>query len=149
MDRIVLEKAGIRRRVKGRILSLGLSKPDGGYRQAMLTDGTRRQMKRVHVAIAEAWHGPRPPGALACHWDGDRERNTPVNIYWGTHRTNALDRARHGNYASGWKEGRCRRGHDLTDPANVYLMKSGGRQCKPCRRIHDKRRYYKDKEGRS
>ena len=26
----------------------------------------------------------------------------------------------------------CFRGHDLTDPANLYLRKNGGRLCRPC-----------------
>lgn len=32
------------------------------------------------------------------------------------------------------RDGLCHNGHDVTDPANVYVTKKGYRQCRPCRR---------------
>ena len=40
----------------------------------------------------------------------------------------------------GFQNGRCTRGHDITDPANVEHNSSGGRQCKLCRRDYDRNR---------
>lgn len=49
----------------------------------------------VHVAVALAFHGPRPfEGALVRHWDDDPTNNRPSNLCWGTRLDNADDARR-------------------------------------------------------
>lgn len=36
--------------------------------------------------------------------------------------------------SANWPDGRCLRGHDVTDPANVYHRPRGERACRVCRR---------------
>ena len=49
----------------------------------------------VHVAVLEAWVGPRPPGCEVRHLDGNRQNNCLANLCWGTHTENQNDRRRH------------------------------------------------------
>jgi hypothetical protein len=51
-------------------------------------------MKYLHQLVAESWHGPRPDGAQALHWDDDPDNPHPDNIRWGTPLENAADRRR-------------------------------------------------------
>jgi HNH endonuclease len=50
----------------------------------------------VHVAVALAFHGPRPfPKAEVLHLDHDETNNTPNNLRWGTRSENLkMDYAR-------------------------------------------------------
>ena len=48
--------------------------------------------KKVHILVLEAFVGPRPHGAIACHRDDDTRNNSAGNLYWGSHRDNAIDR---------------------------------------------------------
>lgn len=41
--------------------------------------GGRTTTVRVHVVVAEAWHGPRPAGTEAAHGNGDNSDNRPCN----------------------------------------------------------------------
>jgi hypothetical protein len=45
----------------------------------------------VHQLVLEAFKGPRPPGALACHWDDDTSNNSIENLHWGYPWTNKID----------------------------------------------------------
>jgi len=56
----------------------------------------------VHVLVCEAFHGPRPPGALVRHYpDPDPANNRPDNLAWGTDAENAADRTEHADLAAG------------------------------------------------
>jgi hypothetical protein len=50
---------------------------------------------------------------------------------------------------AGWSlDGRCKNGHDLTDPDNVYAHHDGvGRKCKTCTKARAQARYYASKEN--
>ncbi len=50
----------------------------------------------IHHLVAEAWHGPRPDGAQALHWDDDPENLQADNIRWGTPVENVADARRNG-----------------------------------------------------
>lgn len=65
-----------------------------------VVDG-RRVTRRVHVLVAEAFHGERPSGLLVRHRNGDRRDNRAENLAFGTALDNAADRARHGTVARG------------------------------------------------
>ncbi len=44
---------------------------------------------KVHQAVCEAFHGPRPfPEALVLHEDECGLHNWPTNLRWGTHAEN-------------------------------------------------------------
>lgn len=44
---------------------------------------------RVHQAVCEAFHGPRPfPEAVVMHLDEDNGNNRPGNLAWGTQKQN-------------------------------------------------------------
>lgn len=68
-----------------------------GYKRISLigTDG-RRKHRFVHDLILEAFVGPRPPGMICRHLDGDPSNNLISNLRWGTGKENSQDCARHG-----------------------------------------------------
>nr|WP_306422646.1 HNH endonuclease [Paenarthrobacter aurescens] len=53
---------------------------------------------RVHVIVCEAFHGPRPPGQEAAHFDGNPANNRSDNLRWATRLDNENDKKRHGTY---------------------------------------------------
>lgn len=55
----------------------------------------------VHQLILLAFVGPRPKGMVGCHNNGDHDDNRPENLRWGTPRSNAADRDRHGRTLRG------------------------------------------------
>jgi len=55
---------------------------------------------RVHLLIAEAFHGPKPPGSECRHLDDNRFNNNPSNLEYGTRRQNNEDALRNGKLKS-------------------------------------------------
>jgi hypothetical protein len=104
---------------------------DKGYPYVTLyrTDGRKRCFK-VHQLIALAFHGPRPPGLVARHFDGDQLNNVPGNIFYGTYSENAHDQVRHGRHPEASKT-ECYKGHPLTGD-NLRIDPKGVRRCKRC-----------------
>jgi hypothetical protein len=104
-------------------------------------DGTFAD-KMVHVAVLEAFSGPRPPGREGRHLDGDSFNNKRGNLIWGTHRENMQDKLLHGTDAQVLKT-HCPQGHEYT-PGNTYVGRSasGGksRTCRRCRADREQRR---------
>jgi hypothetical protein len=47
---------------------------------------------------------------------------------------------RRGEAGRPWREQRCARGHDWTDPRNVYTRSNGRHACRACAREHDRER---------
>jgi HNH endonuclease len=44
---------------------------------------------KVHQAVCEAFHGPKPfPAAVVIHLDEDAHNNRPENLKWGTQKEN-------------------------------------------------------------
>ncbi len=62
----------------------------------------------VHRLIAEAFHGPCPPGMQCRHLDGDRLNNRPENLAWGTSRQNQADSRVHGTRVLGERHPQAR-----------------------------------------
>lgn len=50
----------------------------------------------VHRLVLLGFIGPPPPGAEACHGNGDRGDNRIANLRWDTRRANHADMVRHG-----------------------------------------------------
>ena len=68
-----------------------------GYRKVTLKAQGKTPLRvHVHVLVAAAWYGPRPPGAHVCHSDGDHLNNTPENLRYDTPAGNNRDTKKHG-----------------------------------------------------
>lgn len=56
----------------------------------------------IHVAVCEAFHGPKPtPEHQVAHWDGAGHNNRRGNVRWATSKQNMVDRERHGRTRRG------------------------------------------------
>ncbi|WP_420215460.1 NUMOD4 domain-containing protein [Limimaricola cinnabarinus] len=91
----------------------------GGYLSVTISIKGKKRAVPVHIAVCEAFHGPRPRGLWALHRDGDRRRNSDENLYWGTPKQNAEDRRVHGNAPIGQMNPRAR----LTDESVARIRR--------------------------
>jgi hypothetical protein len=95
VDRMVAEKNGKLKRLKGKILSQGIGST-GYYLVALCANGTQTTRK-VHRIVLEAFVGLKPKGMLCCHGTGGPLDNRLINLSWGTYKKNAAsDRLRDG-----------------------------------------------------
>lgn len=105
LDRLcpVVSRKGKRwfRRYRGRVLSPGPHV--GGYQTLHLHNEGRSRCTVVHIVVAEAFLGPRPPGHHVCHYDGDTQNSAAANLRYDTPKGNAADRHRHGTAPLGEK----------------------------------------------
>lgn len=62
----------------------------------------------VHDLVCEAFHGLRPDGMEAAHYDGNRLNNQAGNLRWATHEENEADKIRHGRVAHGDRNGNAK-----------------------------------------
>lgn len=132
LPRIILRRDGTSQRVPGRPLML--CENNRGYWMVHLKRNKQRTPMTVHRAVLTSFVGPRPPGQVARHLDGDRKNNLLSNPCWGTYRENGLDSIRHGTCEKSnrlW----CPRNHIL-EPPNLTLesMRRGHRDCLACKR---------------
>lgn len=90
---------------EGRILAGGVDKD--GYRRAVLCNGIKhRKSCRIAQLVANAWIGPRPPGLVLCHDNGNKTDNRACNLIYKTQRENIADKERHGTKRFG--ESHCK-----------------------------------------
>jgi hypothetical protein len=75
----------------------------GGY----LGFTSNRKWKHVHVAVLEAFAGPRPDGFDCCHWNDNRLDNRIENLRWASHRDNIQDAIRNGRMRCHGEENRA------------------------------------------
>lgn len=76
---------------KGRIL-----KPSVDGRGYLTVRLSKRRTAAVHRIVAAAFLGPRPPGQVARHMDGDKTNPKLSNLEYGTQKENHADSYRHG-----------------------------------------------------
>lgn len=69
-------------RKKDRVLSQRLN--PGGYSIVTLYPSQRPTMRMVHALVLDAFVGPRPPGAMIQHIDGDKINNALSNLRYTT-----------------------------------------------------------------
>lgn len=124
--------------IKPKILKPGLD--SSGYLSVGLCRADRGTSHRVNVLVLEAFVGPRPPGAEACHRNGLKTDNVSTNLYWGDKRLNAFDTVKHGANHLAAKT-RCKYGHQFTE-ANTYRFgpDKRWRDCRTCMRDRAARR---------
>lgn len=92
----------------------------------------RDRRRYVHQLIAETFIGPRPPGKVVCHNDGDVTNNAADNLRYDTRSENNRDMARHGTHRLAART-HCAHGHEYT-PENTRLRPHGARLCITCAR---------------
>lgn len=106
-DRTVIEKTGMQKRLKGRVLRLQPNR--GGYLCFNFCAHGKRVAARVHCVVARAFLGPRPSDRHeVAHRDGDRANNRPDNLRWDTRAGNFADKVAHGTHNRGERHPNCR-----------------------------------------
>lgn len=101
---------------------------------AQFSPGRGAKSRRVHVAVCETFHGPRPsPKHVVRHLNGNPLDNRSVNLAWGTTAENSADTVRHGAHRNqNTDKTHCTRGHPL-DGDNLMIC-DGRRRCRTCSR---------------
>lgn len=90
---------GLVANARGRLLTL---QSRGGY---LRFTPARGRAVSVHVAVLEAFVGPRPEGTEGRHLDGNKANNHLSNLAWGSRLENAADKRRHGTLPVGERAG--------------------------------------------
>jgi hypothetical protein len=137
VDRIVRYSDGRQAKFRAQVLTL---KRNGKYRRLYvgLCRNGIHHYSYVHTLVLEAHVGPCPSGLECCHWDDDPTNNHVSNLRWDTRTANRQDALRNGrSFDSQSVKTKCPQGHPYDDE-NTYRYKSG-RQCRKCRRDHDRK----------
>ena len=121
----------------------GILKPSihtHGYLYHSLRPEANGPKKRfmMHVLVAEAFIGKRPPGQVVRHKDDDPTNNHVGNLLWGTQAENGRDATRNGRNHNANKT-HCPQRHEFT-PENTYIAPDGGRGCRKCMAASRQRR---------
>lgn len=77
-------------------LSPQLNKETGRARYTLRHESGLLDQLQAAYCVLISFVGPRPPGMLALHKNGDCTNDALNNLYWGTHQDNCLDAIRHG-----------------------------------------------------
>jgi hypothetical protein len=97
----------------------------------------RKTMMKVHQLVLAAFVGPKQPGMITRHLNGDRLDNRLVNLAYGTPSENNFDKVSHGTDHNAVKT-HCLRGHPFSGD-NLLVTKRGQRQCRACASIRDQK----------
>jgi hypothetical protein len=116
------------RSADGRIKNLRIAAV-GAYVMATLNMNGRKETRRVHKLVLEAFVGPPPAGMFGCHIDGPTN-NRLSNLRWDTQANNLRDVVLHGRHHSSNRT-HCQRGHEYT-PENTRLTNKGHSRCIQC-----------------
>lgn len=103
----------------------------------------RKYNRKVHVLVAEAFHGPRPEGQEVRHHNGNQLDNTPDNLVYGTRAENAQDAIEHGTHWNGQKT-HCPKRHPYDEANTTVRVAPNGavsRACRKCARDRVAARY--------
>jgi len=83
-------------RRKGKIDTRKLYTDKNGYKTVCLSQNGKAKVVRVHHLMLDTFVGPREEGQEARHLNGDPGDNRIENLEWCDHRTNCLDKLKHG-----------------------------------------------------
>lgn len=92
----------------------------------------------VHRIMAATFLGVRPLGMVTRHGESGKMVNAPGNLCYGTQSDNVQDSLASGTQFCASKA-KCPQGHDYS-VENTYTAPNGWRQCRICRRDHDRKR---------
>lgn len=136
LDRVAIHKNGFRQRIRGRMLVVVHNK--SGYATVSLCrDGKARRVV-IHRLVLEAFVGPKPPGQVTRHLNGDKLDNRLENLTYGTYSENAQDAVRHGTFNMLTGDS-CKRGHPWSEESTYW--RKGRRTCRICMKERGERRY--------
>lgn len=93
IDRVVFDKMGRTRNLKGKIL-----RPFAvdGYLVVSLYNNGQLKSRKIHQLVAETFIGDRPVGEEVRHLDGNKKNVYVTNLCYGTKKDNYNDMVRHG-----------------------------------------------------
>ena len=118
---------------RGEVRSLPRARTRGGIlKQSLRANGypfvsLSGKSTSVHTLVAEAFHGPRPPGHVVRHLSGDKRDNRAENLAWGTPSENEADKFTQGLLTL---KTHCKQGHPYE--GNTIKTQARGRRCGPC-----------------
>jgi hypothetical protein len=136
-ERFEVSNEGRVRSPSGRILNARTS--TGNYHVVTFNINGRKETRRIHRVVLEAFVGPAPEGTFGCHIDGNPANNRLSNLRWDTQANNLRDVVGHGRHHCSNRT-HCQRGHEYT-PENTRLTARGHRRCIQCdKATHAKRR---------
>ena len=116
---------GTRHTVRGGIyiLSPGVS---AGYPVVALYDGHGKKIsKRIHILVAAAFLGKRPPKHQVNHKNGDCQNNKPKNLEYTTATKKREEATKRGAY-KGWSRARGSRSRKRKMNHTISDLKGGG-----------------------
>lgn len=128
----------------GRVLSAVVS--NKGYPMVSMWRDGKRLTATVHKIVLLTFRGPRPPGAIIRHLNGDALDSRLENLAYGTPRQNNLDKVVHGTDHNVNKT-HCPYDHPLFGD-NLYIKPNGCRSCKTCRLEASRRQRSRQIEAR-
>lgn len=119
-----VSSAGRVRSVRRKIILKSGDSGHCGHQAVVLSDSPRRVKRYVHHLVLEAFLGPRPPGMVSRHLNGDSSDNSAPNLRWGTHEENYADQRRHGTANMGERNGRAKL--TRSDVLSIRRLRSTG-----------------------
>lgn len=102
-----------------------------GYLLVALQGPTGQRTQMVHRLVGEAFLGPRPPGMVTRHLNGDSHDNRIENLTYGTQSQNARDTVTHGHHHLATLT-HCPAGHPYDDTNTRHH--DGRRHCRTCQK---------------
>lgn len=95
-----------------------------GYFRALVVEDGKKRARPVHVLVARAFHGERPPGLQTRHLNGDRSDNRPENLRYGTGSENFGDAVVHGTRRRKTRKRRSDRGGTALSAIDVQWLRA-------------------------
>ena len=113
-----------------------------GHKRVSLTADRKKQTRKVHRLVLEAFVGPCPDGMEGCHENDIAGDNRLDNLRWDTRRANRLDCVRNGGDHNASKR-YCDRGHEYTAENTRLYLKRGSQErvCIMCIKEGSRRHY--------
>src|SRR4051794_35697091 len=76
------KRSGLRDRMTETWLPLKPIRRKHGHLSVNLHRECTKTPRYIHHLVLDAFVGPRPPGLICCHWDGDPANNHLENLRW-------------------------------------------------------------------